>query len=662
MWKLLFMCGIFGWIGARLNVQHANQMLDQLAHRGPDDRGEWFYPEHKAWLGHRRLSILDLSRAGRQPMLSENGRWALTFNGEIYNFRQIRRQLLDIGCHFTGSSDTEVLLRSIEQYGVMETLERLVGMFAFAAYDVSDRKLYLARDRMGVKPLYYTVNGEEIAFSSELGPLRRLPWFDAQLNSDAMHAYFRYLAVPAPVSIFKQILKLKPGVVIEWSQSLGVRERAYWSVTESVSKGLLSRKEKDPLDISRAADEMESLLSEAVSLRMVSDVPLGVFLSGGVDSSLVAAMMRKLSDKDISSFSIGFEEQSHDESGYARDVARSLRLKHHEAVLTERDAIDLVPEIAGAQDEPFADNSVIPTYLLSKFTREKVTVALSGDGGDELFAGYPRYFWGDRISSLRKILTPLGARAVSGLLKSAPVSFWDGFIHRLTSGRYTGSEGLAYRVRRFADYLSIPESEAYRKIISVWDTPGILVGVRELQDLGSCIDQYPDIPWSEQMMACDQEHYLPNDILMKVDWASMRCSLEAREPLLDHRLVEWSWTLPFRLKKADGVDQGKRVMRELLYRYVPSHLIERPKKGFGLPMDRWLRGSLRDWAESLLDRTAMERSCLINSDYVTNMWRRHIGGENFSSRLWTILVFRSWEERVLLSRRKEVVAPPVALV
>ncbi|WLQ15462.1 asparagine synthase (glutamine-hydrolyzing) [Hahella aquimaris] len=655
------MCGILGWIGARLNVQHANQMLDQLTHRGPDDRGDWFYPDHNVWLGHRRLSILDLSSAGRQPMCSENGRWTLTFNGEIYNFQQLRRQLIEAGCQFKGSSDTEVLLRSIERRGVVETLRRLVGMFAFAAYDVHDRKLYLARDRMGVKPLYYSVDSNEIAFSSELGPLKRLPWFDAELNGDAMHAYFRYLTVPAPISIFKQIHKVKPGVLIEWSQTSGVKETAYWSIKETVCNGVLARKEKGGLDIKAVADEMESILSESISLRMISDVPLGVFLSGGVDSSLVAAMMRKLSNGSISSFSIGFEEPSHDESAYARDVARSLKLDHHEAILTERDAIDLVPEIAGAQDEPFADNSIIPTYLLSKFTREKVTVALSGDGGDELFAGYPRYFWGDRISALRKALTPVGASAIGGLLKSAPATFWDSFVHRLTRGRYTSSEGLAYRVRRFADYLSTSESDAYRKIISVWDSPGSLIGMRELYDWGPSIAHYQGIPWSEQMMACDQEHYLPNDILMKVDWASMQCSLEAREPLLDHRLVEWAWTLPFQFKKADGVDQGKRVMRELLYRYVPSNLIERPKKGFGLPMDRWLRGALRDWAESLLTKTALERSCLVNFELVANMWRRHLRGENFSSQLWTILVFRSWEERVLLSRRKEVVVPPVAL-
>ncbi|MDG9667330.1 asparagine synthase (glutamine-hydrolyzing) [Hahella sp. CR1] len=656
------MCGILGWIGAQLNVQLANQMLDQLTHRGPDDRGDWFHPDHNVWLGHRRLSILDLSSAGKQPMRSESGRWTLTFNGEIYNFQQLRNQLLEEGCQFKGSSDTEVLLRSIEQRGVVKTLGRLVGMFAFAAYDIYDRKLYLARDRMGVKPLYYSVDRDEIAFSSELGPLRRLPWFDAEVNSDAMHAYFRYLTVPAPISIFKQIHKVKPGVLIEWSQTSGLQESAYWSIRESVSNGMLARKERGGLDIKTAADEMESILSESVSLRMISDVPLGVFLSGGVDSSLVAAMMRKISNGAISSFSIGFEELSHDESAYARDVARSLGLDHHETILTERDAIDLVPEIAGAQDEPFADNSIIPTYLLSKFTREKVTVALSGDGGDELFAGYPRYFWGDRISALRKALTPVGARAIGGLLKSTPATFWDGFIHRLTRGRFTGSEGLAYRVRRFADYLSTPESEAYRKIISVWDSPESLVGMRELHDWSPTIGRYREMPWSEQMMACDQEHYLPNDILMKVDWASMQCSLEAREPLLDHRLVEWAWTLPFQFKKAEGVDQGKRVMRELLYRYVPPRLIERPKKGFGLPMDRWLRGALREWAESLLTKSAMERSRLANFELVASMWRRHLGGENFSSQLWTILVFRSWEERIMQSRRKEVVVPPVALV
>ncbi|MBM3271330.1 MAG: asparagine synthase (glutamine-hydrolyzing), partial [Candidatus Sericytochromatia bacterium] len=564
-----------GWIGAP-EPDLLRGMLDRLTHRGPDSSGSWHDPPLGAWLGHRRLSILDLSPEGHQPMASPSGRYVVTYNGEVFNFKELRRELKASGVTFRGTSDTETIVAGFDLWGVPSTVERLVGMFAFGVFDRHTSTLWLGRDRLGIKPLYYTVNARQIAFSSELHALKGVPWLTGGLDLDALAAYFRYLCVPAPATILEGAHKLPSGHLLRWDgREAEVIE--YWSLRDVARKGLST-----PLtgSMSEVADELERRLKDAVKMRMVSDVPLGAFLSGGVDSSTVVALMQSQASQPIKTFTIGFEESSHDEAPFARAIAEHLGTDHHEQILTAKEAMDLIPLIASCHDEPFADASAVPTYLLSRFARQHVTVALSGDGGDELFGGYPRYFWAARIENLRQRLTPAGSRLLGRALAGVPAGLWDGPITRLGGWRYAGSDGLAARVRRLGGYLAIAPDSVYEKMLSAWVDPVELLDRNPSAILGPCSRPLVDLAWPERMMALDAENYLVDDILTKVDRASMAVSLEARVPLLDHRLVEWSWGVPRNLKLAPDGDRGKLVLREVLYRYVPRHLVERPKKGF----------------------------------------------------------------------------------
>lgn len=632
------MCGIIGWLGDGIDPELALRMRDTLSHRGPDDAGYWYDKNEAVWLGQRRLSIIDLTVQGHQPMQSGCGRYVLTYNGEIYNFKDLRQALEQKGHAFRGESDTEVLLHACMEWGVEIAVKKLEGMFAFGFYDRVEKMLWLVRDPMGIKPLYYAHTERRIAFASELTPLIMLPWVDRGIDQDALFSYFRYGYVPAPASILKGVRKVSSGEIVRYANGCSVKS-TYWSLSAQADAAIARMDSR--MTFRDAADMLEERLRRSVRLHMQSDVPYGAFLSGGVDSSAVVAMMQAESTKPVKTFAIGFSEASHDESIHARAVADHLGTEHHELILSSSEIPHLVPGVAAFFDEPFADNSAIPTYLISRFARESVTVCLSGDGGDELFGGYPRYFWANRIESLRKRFAPGSRRLAKRALQSIPSKFWDSLIDPALRYRFSGAEGLSYRVNRFASYLGVDRKHAYAETMSVWRNPEDILGYSPKSALGPDADSFPCLTWSEEMMLNDQRNFLQDDILTKVDRASMAASLESRVPLLANAIVEFSWEIPESLNLAEKGDRGKMVLRDVLYRYVPKDLIERPKQGFGMPIGKWLRGDLREWAESLLEHNDLEE-CGLNSRMIRKIWEEHQNGVDRQAMLWSVLMFRQW--------------------
>ncbi len=633
------MCGIAGWLGPTLDPVLARRMLKRLAHRGPDDEGVW--QDGPVWLGQRRLSIVDLSSEGHQPMVSASGRFVITYNGEVYNHLELRAELERVGHAFRGHSDTEVMLATFEAWGIEPALQRFNGMFALAVWDRKERTLTLVRDRMGEKPLYLAEHDGHLAFASELTALWELPWLDKRLDRQALANYFRYLCVPAPATIIRGARKLSPGCGYRWKDGRG-ETFTYWCVRDAVEQGISTPLPADP---ARAADELEALLKDAVRLRLRSDVPYGALLSSGVDSSLVVALMQQQVATPVSTFTIGFRERSHDESRFARQIAAHLGTRHAEQILLPEDVIRLVPEVSRVHDEPFADSSSIPTCLLARFTRQHVTVALAGDGGDELFGGYPRYFWASRIERLRSTLTPSGATALAGLIRAVPRRWLDAVDQRLLRGRYGGANGLGTRAHRFASYLQCAPDEFHRAIASAWKRPAELLQDGLVEDEAfSPVFEHATLPWAARMMASDQAHFLPDDILGKTDRASMAVGLEMRAPLLDHRLVEWSWRVPLQLKLADRGDAGKLVLKDTLYRHVPRRLMDRPKMGFGMPMAKWLRHELRSWADGMLTRRNLTDAGL-QAEPIIRIWHAHLTGADHFSEIWTVLMWLQWQNR-----------------
>ncbi len=611
-------------------------MLEALIHRGPDDHGDWHDPARRLWLGQRRLAIIDLSKQGHQPMVSPGGRYVITYNGEVYNHLELRAELAANGTAFRGHSDTETVLAAIETWGLERALGRFVGMFAFGLADLADGSLYLVRDRMGVKPLLYAANGGRLAFASELSAFARISWVDRTFDLDAVTAYFRHLCVPAPRTVYRGVRKLMPAHLIHWRDG-HLTERCYWDLP-AIAQAQSRR--ASAMTMQEAADALHERVRESVRLRLIADVPLGCFLSGGVDSSLVTALMQAESAAPVRTFSVGFMESSHDESQHAARVARHLGTQHSEIRLSASEATRMIPEVLQRMDEPFADNSAVPSYALARFAREQVTVAMSGDGGDELFGGYPRYFWADRIIAARRRFSTPVLSAAASCLSAVPASVWDGPVNALTSGRYAGSAGLSGRVQRFTQYLRGDAAEAFERMTYAW-LPEERIVAGAPMSAAPAADSTEELDWPARLMLADQLRYLPDDILTKVDRASMAVSLEAREPLLDHRIVEWSWSCPKVHKLAAKGDRGKLVMRAVLRRYVPDELIERPKSGFGLPMASWLRGELRSWADSLLlsDSAWPE---MLEPLATREFWKRHLAGEDLSKKIWPVLVFLHW--------------------
>lgn len=644
------MCGIAGFIDPRgINLHEASaiakDMAAAIAHRGPDDDGTWVDPDAGIAMAHRRLSILDLSPAGHQPMRSHSGRYVIVYNGEIYNHGELKQELES--CPGTppawvGYSDTEILLAGIEQWGVTATLSKLVGMFAFTLWDRKERRLFLARDRMGEKPLYYGWQGPTFLFASELKAMKRHKCFRRQIDRTSVALFLKYSYVPAPRSIYIGIRKLLPGhyVKLDFSgngQTAGhiPDPIAYWSLADVIVAG---RDRPFTGTESEASDQLQTLLADAVRHQMVSDVPVGAFLSGGVDSSLVTAIMQSVDSRSVRTFTVGFDEDGFNEAAHAEAVARYLGTAHMSLQVRSDDALGIIPNLSDLYDEPFADVSQIPMALIARLTRKQVTVALSGDGGDELFGGYNRHAAARYIlPDIMRMPFPL-RRAASDMLAFFPDWFID------SAGKVLGYAELAVKAGKFGAMLGACDAvEAYERMVATWRSPSeLVVGIQALPEAHDLLASFSNLDDpAAYMMACDTNSYLPDDILVKVDRATMGAGLESRAPFLDHRLVEFAWRLPASMKFRDG--KGKWLVRELLYRHVPAELVDRPKAGFAVPVQEWLRGSLRSWAQELLNPARLESSGFLQARPIIEEWRRHLAGSNrFTHQIWVVLMFQAW--------------------
>lgn len=647
------MCGITGFLDTRREMTTAElnaavtRMSDAIIHRGPDDSDEWVDAATGVAFGFRRLAIVDLTPTGRQPMTSASGRYTMIFNGEIYNYGEMRAELMQSGVHFRGTSDSEVMLEAIDAWGLTASVKRFNGQFAFALWDRKDRVLHLVRDRVGVKPLYYGWFGKVLLFGSELKCLRAYPGFQAEIDRNALALFVRHNYIPAPFSIFQNIYKQTPGTILTFPfdrTGFVPEPEVFWSARSVVESGLAH-----PFTgtLAEAEEQLDILLRKSVRLRMMADVPLGAFLSGGVDSSMIVALMQAESSSPVKTFTIGFYEDEYNEAEFARKVAAHLKTEHTTLMVTPQEAQAVIPRLPSMYDEPFSDSSQIPTYLVSQLTRKHVTVSLSGDGGDELFSGYNRYFWGSDIWSKIGWMGQGLRGALAGGMRILSPNAWDGIFHTL-------KPVIPYSLRvpeagekmlKMADVVGVDSAQSlYYRLVSHWKHPEQLVlGGREPLTPLTDRSAWPEIPdFTRWMMYMDLITYLPDDILAKVDRASMSVSLEARVPYLDdHRVIEFAWRLPMSMKMQNG--QGKWILRRLLDKYVPRELIERPKMGFGIPISTWLRGPLREWANDLLDAKRMRDEGFFDPEPVQKMWREHLAGtHNNQYYLWDILVFQEW--------------------
>lgn len=645
------MCGITGFIsrgGSRPEAQADLQRMTRvLAHRGPDSEGYWQSPDGRVNLGHRRLAIIDLTHAGHQPMLTPDGSRVISYNGEIYNFPELREELVKQGVTFRGSSDTEVLLEALVRWGVELALKRLNGMFAFAYWDQRERKLWLARDRFGEKPLYYSWQKGMFFFGSELKALAQHPAFVREIDRSILPTYLRFNYVPWPNCIFKDVCKLAPGHYLEADLSGEVREsKPYWRLHDMVEGRELDGRAPET---SSLIDDLDQLLSKAVRQRMLSDVPLGAFLSGGVDSSVVVALMQKQSSRPVKTFTIGFWETNYNEAADAANVAKHLGTEHHEYYISSRECVDVIARLPEIYDEPYADSSQIPTTLVSQFTRKHVTVALSGDGGDEMFGGYNRYIWSRRIWPLLNSFPPGLRKIARDMAYRLSPTQWDVVFSALNPmlPRKFQVRGAGDKLHKLANAVGARDTDAlYRSFVSQWQNPAQIIS--NVQERHSLLDAPeacpPGLDFVEKMMYLDQLTYLPSDILCKVDRATMSASLEARVPFLDNEVARFAWSLPVLTKLHRG--NSKWPLRQVLKRYVPEKLFERPKAGFGIPVGDWLREPLRDWAEDLLSRANLEDGGWLNAKAVRNNWAEHLSGRrNLVHQLWSVLMFLSWKRR-----------------
>ncbi|WP_338585391.1 asparagine synthase (glutamine-hydrolyzing) [Pseudomonas sp. MAG733B] len=644
------MCGIAGFWHPNSQDRYdgpkaLTRMTDAIVRRGPDDAGAW---DNGAglFLGHRRLAIVDLSSAGHQPMASPTGRYVIVFNGEIYNFQSLRKSLdsaLQGPLPWRGHSDTEVMLAAFEHWGIEETLRRMVGMFAIAVWDRSRETLTLARDRIGEKPLYYGLKNGALLFASELQALSAHPAFDAQVSRDSLALLLKFAYIPSPHSIYEGIHKLPPGTWIELDQAAlasGVfgPPKAYWEMPVAQPSSSETPSDND------AIDQLDALMRTTISEQMMADVPLGAFLSGGIDSSLIVGLMQSLSPQQVKTYTIGFDNPGYNEAEHAKAVARHLGTDHTELYVSGADALGVVPKLADIYSEPFADSSQIPTYLVSQLARSQVTVSLSGDAGDELFGGYNRYqFLPSVWRKLSRVPGP-ARRLAARMIEFASPDRWDSIINGLSP---ITPAGLRVRLpgEKLHKLASVMRHDSagqmYDRVVSQWpNATDVVIGAQSQSSLMSVGDS----DFASWMMRQDAMTYLPDDILAKVDRAAMAVSLETRVPFLDHRIVEFASGLPMSLKIRNG--STKWILRQLLYRYVPRELIERPKMGFGIPLHDWLRGPLRDWAETLLDPQRLAREGYFVPGPIRAVWERHLRGQgNYQHQLWPVLMFQAWLDR-----------------
>lgn len=627
------MCGIAGFCNLKCDKQvNIEKMKERMYHRGPDAGGNYFSDDGQVTLGHRRLSIVDLSENGSQPMTSRSGRYVIVFNGEIYNYKKLAKKLTDEGrvTAFKGTSDTEVLLDAFECYGVKETISLCKGMFAIALYDKEEQVLYLLRDRVGEKPLYYGQVKEGFVFASDIGSISVLDGFDNEINTAVLDVYFTHGYIPAPYSVYEKIYKLEPGTVakvkLPFNNLRDVEIENYWSMKDVAKKG---QENLFKGSYAEATSELERLLKASISEQMVADVPVGAFLSAGIDSSTVVALMQSLNHNKVKTFTIGMEEKEYNEAEYAKEIARHLGTEHTELYITETDAKEVIPKLAAMYSEPFADSSQIPTYLVSNMTREHVTVSLSGDGGDELFCGYNSYESVVRAWNKMKGIPYFIRKPCSRLVLHSP----------LAKDRRTRIRATLLGAKGPSDlYIQSYETDPLISRISL--------------DNRKCSYKYSEYDpkfleeANHNIMLMDLLMYHPDDILVKVDRAGMAVSLETRIPMLDRDVIEFAWSLPVEYKRERGI--GKKVLREVLYRYVPKEMMERPKKGFSIPIDKWLKQTqLRGWAESLIDKDMLKQQGILNPDVVWKMWTDFIEKDEWRIQIWYILMFQSWmmEER-----------------
>ena len=643
------MCGLVGyWDKSGVDTSVVANMALQIQHRGPDDFGVWINNDKTLALGHRRLSIIDVSKAGHQPMSSPCGRYVLTYNGEIYNHLDLRKELESEGGHFDwqGHSDTETLLAALRHWGVKATLRRLNGMFAFALWDTIENTLILARDRMGEKPLYYGWCGKKFVFSSELKAITSVCKSQLQLDIQAITLFLRFSYIPAPWSIYKEISKLEAGTYlsIDINCHQNMTPKKYWNLSKIVTRGTNNYYAGSE---NEAVNELEHLLSSSIRGRMIADVPIGAFLSGGIDSTTVVALMQEQSRTPIKTFTIGSSEHGYNEAPFASEIAAHIGTDHTELIVEPSQAQEVIPLLPQMYDEPFADSSQIPTYLVSKLARSDVTVALSGDGGDELFGGYNRHFWAPKLwSKMKRVPLPIRAGLSRAGLQISP-SGWNKLI--AFSGPLCPRElktGLGgERIHKFLTHLGCTsEKHFYQRLVSIQTNPSSFL-IAPTGDGLENITRFntQGLSFQEGMMYLDMATYLPDDILAKVDRASMSVGLETRLPLLDHMLVEFAWSIPMHMKIRDG--KGKWLLKQLLYRKVPKEMMNRPKIGFGVPLHHWLRGPLKDWAEHLLSVESLQNSSVFNPDPIRKIWELHKSGKrNYHHILWNVLTLQAWLE------------------
>lgn len=639
------MCGFAGFVGKVGTGESGRDILARMAkalvRRGPDEEGLWLDADGLVGLAHRRLAVVGLGPEGRQPMSSASGRWLIAYNGEIYNFHTLREELARHGSVFRGTSDTEVLLAAIDAWGIDGAIGRCVGMFAYALWDTRERVLHLVRDRFGEKPLYCGWQGDSFLFGSDLAALREHPQFDGEVDREALALLVRYNYVPAPSSIHRGLGKLEPGTRLElrfrdgrWTE----KRIVYWSALETASRSMAA-----PFagSAEEATEIAHGLLRDAVEGQMLAEVPLGAFLSGGIDSTAVVALMQSLSQRPVRSFTIGFVDPDYDESPQASAVAAHLGTSHRTCLLEADEALALIPRLAEYYSEPFADASQVPTALVSRIAREDVTVALSGDGGDEVFGGYNRYVWAEQLWRRAGCMPSWSRSILRQLLLGASPAAWDTCLGAVTGLRQPGE-----KLHKFAAMLDATSSrEAHERLTTFWHAGNPVLGAGRKEPTPRRDEHlWQAIPgMTEAMMLADTVNYLPDDILVKIDRAAMGVSLETRAPFLDHRLFEFLWSLP--LAYRIGPRGGKQILRDILDRYVPRNLVERPKSGFALPIHDWLRGPLRDWSESLLDEARLRREGYFDSGRVRQAWSEHLTGRrNRQYELWSILMFQSWQE------------------